>query len=118
MTEENTAQVDNTASQEDNANEVIAGADLSGSEEATAYREIISAKDEIIGAYESQVKSLKEQIARLVRNGASIDDGTPRQQTQGTPNLQQSNLGGFGRGADAYEELGLKSLGREIGKRG
>ena len=109
--------IDNSAVSEDNASEVTASADLSGSEDTgAAYEDIISAKDEIIGAYQKQVSSLKAQIAQLVRDGASINDGSKL--PENSPTLQQANLGGFGKGADAYGgTLGLADLGKEIGKR-
>ena len=110
--------IDNSAIGEDNAGEVNASADLSGSEDTgAAYEDIISAKDEIIGAYQKQVSSLKAQIAQLVRDGAVISDGT-KDPGESSHTLQQSNLGGFGKGAEYYgASLDLKDLGREIGKR-
>ena len=115
MTYEN--KIDIVDDAEDNTGEVEASADLSGSEDTgAAYEDIISAKDEIIGAYQKQVSSLKAQIAQLVRDGAVINDGSKLPENQ--KNLQQANLGGFGKGADAYGgTLGLADLGREIGKR-
>lgn len=109
--------IDIEGNAEDNTGEVEASADLSGSEDTgAAYEDIISAKDEIIGAYQKQVSSLKAQIAQLVRDGAVINDGSALPDNQ--KNLQQANLGGFGKGADAYGgSLGLADLGREIGKR-
>lgn len=109
--------IDFEGNTDDNAGEVEALADLSGSEDTgAAYEDIISAKDEIIGAYQKQVSSLKAQIAQLVRDGAVINDGSALPDNQ--KNLQQANLGGFGKGADAYGgSLGLADLGREIGKR-
>lgn len=109
--------IDNEENTADNANEVEALADLSGSEDTgAAYEDIISAKDEIIGAYQKQVSSLKAQIAQLVRDGATINDGSKLPESSKT--MQQANLGGFGKGADAYGgTLGLADLGREIGKR-
>lgn len=109
--------IDIAENADDNANEVEASADLSGSEDTgAAYEDIISAKDEIIGAYQKQVSSLKAQIAQLVRDGAAINDGSKLPESPKT--MQQANLGGFGKGADAYGgSLGLADLGREIGKR-
>lgn len=116
MNEDNN-NLDNGNTQEDNASEVTALADLSGSEDTgAAYEDIISAKDEIIGAYQRQVSSLKAQIAQLVRDGAFINDGSSL--PENSPTLQQANLGGFGKGAEAYgAKLGLADLGKEIGKR-
>lgn len=109
--------VDTTENTEDNSGEVSVSADLSGSEDTgAAYEDIISAKDEIIGAYQKQVSSLKAQITQLVRDGATINDGSKLPESPKT--MQQANLGGFGKGADAYGgSLGLADLGREIGKR-
>ena len=114
---DNETKIDIDENAVDNASEVEASADLSGSEDTNAaYEDIIGAKDEIIGAYQKQVSSLKAQIAQLVRDGAVINDGSKLPEDQ--KNLQQANLGGFGKGADAYGgTLGLADLGREIGKR-
>lgn len=114
---DNEEKIDIAENAADNANEVEASADLSGSEDTgAAYEDIISAKDEIIGAYQKQVSSLKAQIAQLVRDGAVINDGSQIPENHKT--MQQANLGGFGKGADAYGgTLGLADLGREIGKR-
>ena len=116
MDEDNTT-IDNGNTTEDNASEVNTSADLSGSEDTgAAYEDIISAKDEIIGAYQKQVSSLKAQIAQLVRDGAAINDGSSL--PENPPTLQQANMGGFGKGAEAYgAKLGLSDLGKEIGKR-
>lgn len=115
MSDEN--KIDIVDDAEDNTGEVEASADLSGSEDTgAAYEDIISAKDEIIGAYQKQVSSLKAQIAQLVRDGAVINDGSALPESPKT--MQQANLGGFGKGAEAYGgSLGLADLGREIGKR-
>lgn len=114
---DNEAKIDIMENADDNTNEVEASADLSGSEDTgAAYEDIISAKDEIIGAYQKQVSSLKAQIAQLVRDGATINDGSKLPENPKT--MQQANLGGFGKGAEAYGgSLGLADLGREIGKR-
>ena len=116
--------IDNEVTANDNDvtalnNDVSKVAELSGSED-TAYEKIIESKDAIISTYEKQVERLNEQIANLVRNGASIveEPKTPEaeQATQGVP--VHNFMGGFGHGIDAYADSGfdVKSLGLEIGK--
>ena len=116
------SEFDNIDNTEDNIGEVNDGADLSGSEETTsnfadiikAKDDIIAAKDEIITTYETQVASLKGQISRLVHDGAVITDGSNPPE----PKEQKHVFGGFGKGIENYDgEIGLQSLGLEIGKR-
>ena len=87
---------------------------------AEGWEQIVSTKDEIIGAYEKQVASLKKQVETLMRNGAVINDG------KGEEEKPESNsrgnvgnaLGGFGQGfSGGGDYVSVKDLGKEIGKR-
>lgn len=107
---------DNTLNESGNT-----GADVSASEDTSdGWQEIVSAKDQIIGAYEKQVASLKKQVETLMRNGAVINDGKgdeekPEQKSRGNVG---NALGGFGQGFSGDGEyVSVKDLGKEIGKR-
>lgn len=114
---ENSAEmVDNTPDESGNT-----GAGVSAPEDASdGWREIVNAKDQIIGAYEKQVASLKKQVETLMRNGAVINDGKgieekPEQKSRGNVG---NALGGFGQGFSSSDEyVSVKDLGKEIGKR-
>ena len=87
---------------------------------AEGWEQIVSTKDEIIGAYEKQVASLKKQVETLMRNGAVINDGKggeekPEEKSRGNVG---NALGGFGQGFSGGDDyVSVKDLGKEIGKR-
>jgi len=114
---ENSAEMgDNTPDESGNT-----GAGVSAPEDTPeGWQQIVSAKDEIIGAYEKQVASLKKQVETLMRNGAVINDGKgeedkPEEKSRGNVG---NALGGFGQGfSGGGDYVSVKDLGKEIGKR-
>ena len=87
---------------------------------AEGWEQIVNTKDQIIGAYEKQVASLKKQVETLMRNGAVINDGKgeeakPEDKSRGNVG---NALGGFGHGfSGGGDYVSVKDLGKEIGKR-
>lgn len=118
------AAIDNVASIVDNPNQVENNeqtytAELSGSEDTVkSWQEIIEVKDGIISAYESQVSSLKDQIANLVRNGAYIQEQNNDDSQKAPSNNGINNpFGGFGHDVSMLDDFKFSDLGKDIGKR-
>lgn len=123
MADENITKIDNPEQTGDNLQQIgndetaKDAAGVSAPEDtATNWQEIISVKDDIISAYESQVSSLKEQIATLVRNGAFVSEENNQAQGAQTQNVG-NQLGGFGHPASEMDSFSVADLGKEIGKR-